>query len=162
MTAMTQDLRILPYTPDRAAFFEAVNREWIESMFVLEDLDAKVLADPQTHIMDSGGDILFVEVEGKGLVGAGALKKLGPGVYELTKMGVTADARGHKAGEALLKALIDRAQEMKAEKLFLLTNSICEAAIHLYEKNGFEHSDEIKETYGKMYCRCDVAMEWQG
>ena len=46
--------------------------------------------------------------------------------------------------------------------LFLLTNKKCEAAIHLYEKNGFVHCEEIMQKFGCAYERCDVAMHYKG
>ena len=155
-------VRILSWAPERAGDFERINREWIEAMFVLEPVDEAVITDPQTHIIDKGGDVLFAEVDGLGVVGAGALKPYGDGAVELTKMGVLEAARGRKIGEPLLKALIARAGEMDVDDLYLLTNARCEAAIHLYEKNGFEHAEEVMQRYGGGYCRCDVAMRWTG
>jgi N-acetylglutamate synthase-like GNAT family acetyltransferase len=92
------------------------------------------------------------------VIGTCALIRMGEGVFELTKMGVSAQARGRKAGEFLLAATLDRARAMGIETLYLLTNRKCEAAIHLYEKLGFVHSEEIMERYGKRYERCNVAM----
>lgn len=84
--------------------------------------------------------------------------------FELTKMGVTASARGKKVGGFLLEAVLDRAAEMKAEgtmsNLFLLTNAKCEAAIHLYQKHGFVHDREVLKRFGSRYTRCDVAMSY--
>ncbi|MFY7759672.1 GNAT family N-acetyltransferase, partial [Aquidulcibacter sp.] len=112
-------------------------------MFALEDTDRKVLENPQSMIMDKGGDILFVSAEGLGVVGACALMPAkDSGAFELTKMGVLDSARGQKAGEFLLDAVLARANAMKIETLFLLTNTKCEAAIHLYEKLGFVHDPE--------------------
>ena len=75
--------------------------------------------------------------------------------------GVRETARGLKAGEFLLEAVITRAQTMGAAKLYLLTNHICEAAIHLYEKLGFVHDGQIMAEYGARYERCDVAMRYK-
>ena len=162
MTEKMPALRILPFTPARAPLFHAINKAWIEDMFVLEDVDRDVLENPEARIIAPGGDILFVEAEGCGIVGTGALKHSGGGAYELTKMGVTAPARGLKAGEFLLQALIARAQALGATKLYLLTSRKCEAAIHLYQKNGFAHDAEIMADYGAGYGRCNVAMRWTG
>ncbi len=155
-------LRIIEFDDDRAVAFHDINRAWIEDMFVLEEVDRDVLENPRERIIEPGGAILLVEAERRGIVGAGALKKSGEGQYELTKMGVTAEARGLKAGEYLLKALIARAQAMGATKLYLLTNAKCEAAVHLYEKNGFVHDAAIMRDHGKGYARCNVAMRWMG
>lgn len=149
---------ILPWAPERAADFDRINRAWIEAMFAVEEVDDRVLRDPQAHIIDPGGDVLFAATQDLGVVGAGALKPAGEGAFELTKMGVDERARGLGAGEALLKALIARAAEMGVRELYLLTNRKCEAAIHLYEKHGFQHSEEIMRRFGGAYCRCDVSM----
>ena len=69
-------------------------------------------------------------------------------------MGVSSPVRGLKAGEYLLAATIAKAHELGAAPLYLLTNHTCEAAIHLYEKFGFErcgttpHAFKLKDgTY---------------
>ena len=124
-------LRIRDYAPELQKVFHDINAEWIEAMFRLEPADREVLDDPQTHILDGGGAILFVEAPGLGIVGTCALRKTGRNSAELTKMGVRASARGLKAGEYLLAATIERAKAMGIEDLYLLTNSACKAAIHL-------------------------------
>ncbi len=162
MDNVAHSLRIVDYDDRLAGAFHDINKAWIEDMFVYEEVDRVVLENPRKYIVDAGGVILFVEAEGRGIVGAGALKKSGEGEYELTKMGVTEDARGLKAGEFLLQALIARAGELGVTKLYLLTNAKCEAAVHLYEKNGFAHDAEIMRDYGSSYDRCNVAMRWVG
>lgn len=101
-------------------------------MFTLERTDIDVLENPRAAIIAPGGTILFVE----------------------------AAARGLKAGEFLLAAMIDRARALQAKQLYLLTNRDCAAAIHLYEKAGFHHDAEIMAQYGARYARCDVAMDY--
>jgi ribosomal protein S18 acetylase RimI-like enzyme len=151
-------LRLVEYHDGLAQAFHDINAEWINAMFVMEKHDREVLEQPQHYIIDPGGVILFVEADGLGLVGACALMPVGGGAWELTKMGVLERARGRKAGEFLLDAVLDRAADMPVETLFLLTSKRCEAAIHLYEKLGFVHSAEVMARYGASYARCDVAM----
>ena len=154
-------LEIVSYRPDLANDFYRLNAEWIEDMFVLEPSDVEVLKDPQSFIIDKGGDILFVRNAEGEIIGAGALQPVGnDGAFEFTKMGVSSTKRGEKAGEFLLVALINRAREMGVQKLHLLTNKKCEAAIHLYEKFGFCHDAEIMETYASKYERANVAMRY--
>jgi ribosomal protein S18 acetylase RimI-like enzyme len=155
-------LRVRDYAPGLQKVFHDINAEWIEAMFRLEPADREVLDDPQTHILDGGGAILFVEAPGLGIVGTCALRKTGPNSAELTKMGVRASARGLKAGEYLLAATIERAKAMGIDDLHLLTNSACKAAIHLYEKLGFAHDAEVMAKYAARYQRCDVAMRYRG
>jgi N-acetylglutamate synthase-like GNAT family acetyltransferase len=154
-------LKIVPYRDELAPYFHDINAEWIEAMFAMEEVDAYVLQNPREAIIDAGGDILFVELEGQGIVGAGALKWDEPGQLELTKMGVKSGLRGLKAGEFLLTALIARAMEMQPDRLFLLTSKKCESAIHLYEKAGFYHDAELLAAAQHHYDRCDVAMTYR-
>jgi N-acetylglutamate synthase-like GNAT family acetyltransferase len=160
---MSPTLSILPWSPALATDFHDINAQWIEAMFVLEETDRTVLENPQSMIIDKSGDILFVAVEGLGIVGACALMPAKhAGAFELTKMGVLDSARGLKAGEFLLAAVLERARQMEVETLFLLTNKRCEAAIHLYKKLGFVHDAGIMATYGARYERSDVAMLFVG
>lgn len=155
-------LVIRPFTDDLAPHFRTINGQWIEAMYRLEQTDIDVLDHPRERIIDAGGVILFVEAPGLGIVGACALQKTGPRQYELTKMGVLESARGLKAGEFLLKAVIAKAAELGAERLYLLSNRKSEAAIHLYEKLGFRHDAGIMAEFGARYARCDVAMLYEG
>jgi GNAT superfamily N-acetyltransferase len=158
--AMPHDLTLHDFRDDLAHHFHDINAEWIEAMFRLEDTDREVLQNPRERIVEPGGVILFVEAAGLGIVGTCALQKTGANSYELTKMGVCASARGMKAGEFLLAAVIEHAVSLGADPLYLLTNAKCAPAIHLYEKLGFRHDAGIMAAYGARYERCDVAMRY--
>lgn len=151
-------LTIHRYRDDLAQAFHDINAEWIGAMYRIEATDRDVLEHPHERIIAPGGDILFVEAEGLGIVGACALQKTGVDQYELTKMGVRESARGRKAGEFLLHAVIARAKAMGAQRLYLLSNAKSAAAIHLYEKAGFRHDAGIMAEFGARYERCNVAM----
>lgn len=160
---MPRTLSIIEYSDTLAPDFYRINAQWIEAMFTMEDTDRETLLNPRSKIITPGGAILFAEVAGLGIVGTAALQKAGgqktnDGIFELTKMGVLDSARGHKVGEYLLSAIIERAQMLNAQKLYLLTNTKCAAAIHLYEKAGFVHDAGIMADYGARYERCNVAM----
>jgi N-acetylglutamate synthase-like GNAT family acetyltransferase len=148
------------FTPALAQHFKSINQQWIEAMFVMEDIDMQVLSEPQKYIIATGGHIWFAQHPEFGVVGTGALYKKAEGIFELTKMGVLDQARGLKIGELLLKHILLQAKDIATKELFLLTNSRCEAAIHLYEKNGFVHNKNIMHKYGKAYERCNVAMKY--
>lgn len=155
-------LTIREFSDDLAPHFHDINAQWIEAMFRLEATDREVLENPRARIIDKGGAILFVEAAGLGVVGACALQKTGERQFELTKMGVLESARGLKVGEFLLRAMIDRAEQMQVDNLYLLTNTACQAAIHLYEKLGFAHDAGIMRDFGARYERCNVAMRYRG
>jgi len=158
--ATPDPLRVREFSDELAGHFHDINAEWINEMFSLEDTDREVLQHPRTSIIEPGGEILFVEAEGLGIVGTCALQKTGAGGFELTKMGVRKSARGLKAGEFLLAAMIERAMALGAEPLYLLSNAKCAAAVHLYEKAGFRHDADIMARYGARYERCNVAMRY--
>ena len=155
-------LRLVDYRKELAHHFHDINAEWIEAMYTLEATDRDVLENPHERIIEPGGDILFVEAPGLGIVGTVALQKTGANAYELTKMGVRSSARGLKAGHFLLAGAIERAQRLGADTLYLLTNTKSAAAIHLYERYGFVHDAEIMARYGARYDRCNVAMRYVG
>jgi ribosomal protein S18 acetylase RimI-like enzyme len=165
MTSETQinvqeELIFLPFTPELAQYFESINTLWIDEMFRLEDIDKQVLGNPQKYIIDKGGFVFFVKHQSLGVLGTCALLNSGNGNFELTKMGVLPSARGLKVGEKLLQYVIEQAMNLPINTLYLLTNKKCEAAIHLYEKNGFKHDADIMQSYGKNYERCNVAMKY--
>jgi ribosomal protein S18 acetylase RimI-like enzyme len=153
-------LTFAPFSLELAPYFDSINREWINDMFKLEAIDERVISNPQREIIEKGGHIWFALHSKLGVVGTCALMKKDEGTFELTKMGVVSTARGLKVGEALLQHVVKEAEDIATKLLFLLTNSSCEAAIHLYEKNGFAHCEEIMKTYGKAYKRCNVAMRY--
>lgn len=153
-------IEIVDYTSELSVHFDKINRQWIKRMFVVEDLDEKMLRDPQKCIIDQGGHIWFAKHPEFGIIGTCALLNQGQGYFELTKMGVLEQARGLKAGEVLLNHVIEASCKMDLQHLFLLTNKSCEAAIHLYEKCGFVHDNDIMLRFGTSYQRCDVAMKY--
>jgi DNA-binding MarR family transcriptional regulator/ribosomal protein S18 acetylase RimI-like enzyme len=155
-------MEVRDFSDDLAETFYRINAEWIQEMFVLEENDITLLSNPRELILDKGGAVLFAQTPDLGVVGTCAIMKMKDGWFELTKMGVSRSARGRKVGEFLLAAALERARAMGvADRLYLLTNKKCAAAIHLYEKLGFEHDPEIMRLFGSRYERCDVAMSFR-
>jgi GNAT superfamily N-acetyltransferase len=160
--ALAPDLVVRDFSDDLAEPFYRINAEWIEEMFALEPNDIDLLSNPKARFIQTGGAILFAETPDLGVVGTCAIMKARGGWFELTKMGVSKSARGRKVGEFLLSKAIERARAMgAAEQLYLLTNTKCAAAVHLYEKRGFEHDAEVMRLFGSRYERCDVAMRFR-
>jgi ribosomal protein S18 acetylase RimI-like enzyme len=151
-------VRIQPYRAELAPDFERLNVEWLERYFEVEPIDRRVLGDPQRHIMDAGGDILFAALDGD-VVGTCALLHHGDGRYELTKMAVTESAQGRGVGRRLLDAVLARFEALSGKCLFLESHSSLVTAVGLYERAGFAHRPR---PYVSKYARADVYMEWQG
>jgi putative acetyltransferase len=150
------DLVIRPLETDAdAAAFRALNEEWIARYFVIEDEDRRQLDDPVAAYIDTGGEILIAELDGRP-VGGVAVVPDGTGAYELSKMTIAPELRGRGAGRKLLLAAIDHARRVGAESLFLGSSTKLANAVHLYEAAGFKHV--APETLHMPYARADVFM----
>ena len=58
------NLEIVPFNGDYKSAFESLNREWIEEYFVMEEEDLKTLQNPESYIMEKGGEIFFAVLDG--------------------------------------------------------------------------------------------------
>ncbi|MBD8487534.1 GNAT family N-acetyltransferase [Echinicola sp. CAU 1574] len=149
-----EKVKVIPYQPALQPYFESINKAWIKEHFTLEPVDIEVLEDPQLHIIDQGGAILFAELEGQ-ILGTVALKYQEDGIYEMTKMGVVPEAQGKKVGWKLASAILEQAKDLGAQKVVLYSNRKLSPAISMYQKLGFK---EAEPEIGK-YSRCDIKME---
>lgn len=129
-------IEILDYRAEHQPWFEKFNRDWIEKYFSMEPLDYVILGNPHEQIISEGGSIFMATYE-KELAGTVALKHAGRGVFELTKMAVDERFQGKRIGLALAEALIAKAKDIGAEKIFLYSNTLLVPAISLYRKLGF-------------------------
>jgi ribosomal protein S18 acetylase RimI-like enzyme len=156
---MTADpVEILPYTPERQTDFYRLNAEWLTRYYTIEPIDHAVLSDPQRHILDGGGVVLFAAVDGA-IVGTGALIREAPGVFELTKMAVATAYQGRGIGRRLIAALIAEFHARGGRELFLESQEKLAAALALYRSVGFERQPGVRS--GSHYQRADVYMVWR-
>lgn len=147
-------MRIIPYEPGYATYFDRFNRAWLVEYFTVEPIDEYVLENPEEAIIQPGGKILFA-AQGDRIIGTVALRPVEPGVYELTKMAVDKSMRGTGAGKLLCAAAIREARLLKARKVILYSQSQLAAAIAIYRKMGFVHLPVDKDVYE----RANVKME---
>jgi putative acetyltransferase len=127
---------VVPYRDEFRAAFEQLNRDWIETYFVLEEPDREAFSDPRGKILAQGGQIFFV-VEENQVQGTCAVLRHSRDAYEIAKMAVAPAARGRGFGDLLMKAAIDFATGLGARRLIIVSNTVLEPAIRLYEKHGF-------------------------
>jgi len=138
------NIKIIDFHRKYAEAFRDINYEWLNKYFEVEPYDEIVLGDPQKHIIDHGGHVLFALLDNK-VIGTCALIHQTVTKYELTKLGVSGSAQGRGAGRVLMQAAIDKAKAIGAETLLLATSDKLEAANHLYRMFGFveTHISEI-------------------
>jgi len=129
-------VRVVEYEQRHRGAFADLNVEWITTHFLLEDVDRKVLDDPEGAILRPGGCILMAE-DGDRIVGCCALIRIAPDAFELAKMAVTPAARGKGIGMLLGRAAVDRALKLGARRVELLSNTLLQPALGLYRKLGF-------------------------
>jgi DNA-binding MarR family transcriptional regulator/GNAT superfamily N-acetyltransferase len=135
--------------------FRALNVDWIERHFALEPADLKALDQPEQYILAPGGCILLAEMAGQ-VIGACALLKQAEDRYELAKMAVSPAVQGRRIGLRLGEAVVQRARELGAQRVYLESNSKLTAALGLYHKLGFQH---LPQAIPSPYARADVQME---
>ncbi len=148
-------VRMLKNAAD-AATFRALNEEWIARYFVVEARDHRQLDNPVAAYIDTGGAILIAELDGRP-IGCVALVPDGTGAWELSKMAVAPESRGHGTGRKLLTAAVDHAREQGARSMFLGTSRKLPGAVHLHETFGFRHVP--RETLSLASTRIDVFMD---
>lgn len=144
------NLEIVPFNGDYKSAFESLNREWIEEYFVMEEEDLKTLQNPESYIMEKGGEIFFAVLDGD-VVGTSAMIQTSKGIYELAKMSVAKKLQGQGIGKKLLKRCIDFSKEREATEIFLITNDSLKPALNLYQSCGFvlnEQNDDNRYERG--------------
>jgi ribosomal protein S18 acetylase RimI-like enzyme/DNA-binding transcriptional ArsR family regulator len=150
-------VEIVPFEPRWRGDFRRLNIDWLQRFFHVEEVDERVLSNPEGEILASGGTILFARA-GDSILGTCALMQVEPGVYELTKMAVDPKAQGLGIGRKLIERAIAEYQGLGGRELFLETNTKLAPAIRLYESVGFEHQPTVKpDTH---YSRANVYMIW--
>ena len=130
------NLKIVPFKLDYKSDFEYLNRQWIEEYFVMEEEDLKTLQNPESYVMEKGGEIFFA-ILNDDVVGTAAMIPTSNGVYELAKMAVAKNLQGLGIGKKLLRRCKDFSIEKNASEIFLITNDVLKPALNLYLSAGF-------------------------
>lgn len=146
-------IEIIDFQEGLEAPIKALNYEWLEKYFQVEESDVLSLSHPKEEIIDKGGFIFYAKLNNE-IIGTASLLKKSEEVFELGKMAVSPKAQGHKIGTLLLEHSLNFAKEKKIKTLILYSNTQLESAIHLYRKYGFT---EIELEKG-LYERADIKM----
>ena len=131
-------IRIIDWQPPYQDDWKNLNIAWISRDYEVEQVDLDMLDYPEKYFINGGGAVLLAQRESDGeILGTVALQPFGDGVLELAKMTVAESARGLKIGELLGVAALERARQLGAKRVFLLSNTKAYQAINLYFKLGF-------------------------
>jgi GNAT superfamily N-acetyltransferase len=149
-------IKIIPFEKQYVLDFYNLNIDWLKTFFYVEPYDDEVLSNPETYIINKGGHIFFAKLDCV-IVGTVALMPTKEqGVFELTKMAVSPQYRGHKIGQLLMQYCIDFSKDNKIIALMLYSNTLLENAIYIYRKFGFV---EIPVEENSPYKRSNIKMQ---
>ncbi len=151
-------LQIKSYDPENPAHkrgFVALNIEWLQRYFAVEDVDWLMFDDPVATIVAPGGEIVLAEIDGV-VVGCGALIKRSDEIFELAKMAVSAVYQGKGIGAKIVEVLVASARARGLAKLYLVSSTKLPHAVPLYRKLGFVDTDLPLHA---VYKRSDISLE---
>lgn len=152
-----EEVFVRTFHPGDEHAFRVLNEAWISTYFAIEERDREVLDNPVDIILKRGGQILFA-ICGDKAIGCCALVPMEDGSFEVSKMTVEEQERGHGVGRKILQAVVDYAKNQGIRRLYLETNDRLKNAIHLYEELGFKHIPE-ENRVPSPYSRANVFMD---
>jgi N-acetylglutamate synthase-like GNAT family acetyltransferase len=151
----TSNIEIVRYDPRYQDDFARLNLAWIEQYFKVEAADRRAFEETEVEIIRPGGEIFFALRAGQVIATVAMIAH--PDSFELTKMAVDPNARGHGVGALLIETCLAFSRERNIARVYLLSNTVLEPAIRLYKRQGFRtvhlgpHPD---------YERANIEMEW--
>ena len=122
----------------------ASDRAMIDSYFDGAAFEAELQSLPGAYAPPTGA-LLVAHSDGR-VVGCVALKGIGKGRCEMKRLFVASNTHGMGAGEALARAIVDRAKELGYVKMMLDTGPEQIEAQGLYHKLGFRNVGPYYET----------------
>ena len=148
-------IKFRKYSNKDSSIFKSLNLQWLESFFFVEPIDKIILNNPKSKILDPGGYIIMVELNGK-VIGTFTFIKIEESVFEFSKMAINPIYRGQGYGNSIMKFALSFAKKNKWKKIILYSNTKLENAIHLYYKYGFL---EVEMESNAVYSRGNIKME---
>lgn len=149
-------MKVVPYDSKYKEDFIAMNKTWIEDMFILEDEDIREMGNIEPYI-ENGGQIFFSLDDDGQVMACCMIAPREDGDWEIMKFAARGMYTGTGAGSACLKACIDYAKEIHLKKIIIVSNRKCKQAVHLYQKFGFIEVPVDKEKFP--FERADIAFE---
>ncbi len=146
---------VVQFDPAYAKRFAELNYHWIAETYGIEPHDREILDHPYDQVIARGGEIFFALL-GEDVAGAVAMVPYGDDGFELTKMAVDPEFRGHGVGGKLMQACIDFTRARSRQRIILESNTKQVPAIELYRKFAFT---EVPLDPNSQYLRANIRME---
>ena len=149
------EIKFREFTAKDSEQFKALNIEWLKKYFEVEPIDERVLSNPRSEILDSGGFIFMAEIKDE-VIGTFAFIKKGNQIFEFSKMAIDPKFRNKGYGNVMMQFAISFAKKYRWNKIILYSNRILKNSIHLYFKYGFI---EVPMEADVIYSRGNIKME---
>jgi GNAT superfamily N-acetyltransferase len=149
------EIKFREFTAKDSEQFKALNIEWLKKYFEVEPIDERVLSNPRSEILDSGGFIFMAEIKEK-VIGTFAFIKKRNQIYEFSKMAIDPKFRNKGYGNVMMQFAISFAKKYRWNKIILYSNTTLKNSIHLYFKYGFI---EVPMEADVIYSRGNIKME---
>ena len=147
-------MKVVPYSAKYKNTFIEMNKKWISEMFKLEDEDIFILNNVE-KLIEKGAEIFFTLDDEEKILACCMIEPLPNGEWEIAKFASTGEVKG--AGNLCLQACIDYAKEKGIDKILIMSNTKCAAAVHLYRKFGFTEISVDKKIFP--FERANIAFE---
>ena len=147
-------MKVVPYSVKYKNVFIEMNKKWISEMFKLEDEDIFILNNFE-NLIEKGAEIFFTIDDEEKILACCMIEPLPNGEWEIAKFASTGEVKG--AGSLCLQACIDYAKEKGIDKILIVSNTKCAAAVHLYRKFGFTEIPVDKKIFP--FERANIAFE---
>ncbi len=149
-------MKIITYDKKYKKDFIEMNLAWINEMFKVEENDIKTLNSIEEQIKN-GSEILFALDDSLNAVSTMLITKKSESLYEIEKFATSKKYRSNGAGGMILDYALAYVRNAGGKRIILVTNTKCEAAMHLYLKKGFYEIPVDKKIFP--YERGNIAFE---
>ncbi len=146
---------IRPYQYAYQNAFRSMNESWIGRHFDVSAIDLQHLENPEVHIIDPGGDVLFaVDGASDRVLGTVALLRRNDDVVELAYLALVDQIDGDAIAQGLGEAALRRSRELGAVAVCTFTSRLLESSLRCFRRLGFEErrfkgdvEDQRREVY---------------
>ena len=91
------EIKFREFTAKDSEQFKALNIEWLKKYFEVEPIDERVLSNPRSEILDSGGFIFMAEIKDE-VIGTFAFIKKGNQIFEMQALNEICVQKGNSSG----------------------------------------------------------------